>query len=90
MPSPCYLLCKDLKASIDERLTGKQVQSVGHKTKTLEYRDVPLKELIAYYNQVRNSCTEAQADPELIAIAPLDQPFGTRGRPAAFVGRRYV
>lgn len=90
MPSGCYELCKKLKASIDARLTGTQVQSVGHKTKMLEYRDVPLKELIAYYNQVRNSCAEALADPELIAIAPLDQPTGTRGRPARFVGRGYV
>lgn len=86
----CYDLCKKLKASIDARLSGEQVQSVSHKTKALEYRDVPLKELIAYYNQVRNLCAEAQADPELIAIAPLDQPFGTRGRPARFMGRGHV
>lgn len=88
--SPCHQLVKDLKATIDARMTGKQVSSVGHRGRSLEYAETPLKELIAYYNQVRNGCADALADPELIEVRPLDQQFGTRGRPAQFMGRRNV
>lgn len=85
--SPCHQLARDLKATIDTRLTGKQVQSLGHKGRNLEYASATLSELIAYYNQVRKGCPDALADPELIAIAPLDQPTGTRGRPGTRPGR---
>lgn len=85
--SPCHQLARELKATIDARLTGRQVQSIGHKGRNLEYMQTPIKELIAYYNQVRSSCPDALADPDLIAIAPLDQPTGTRGRPGVRAGR---
>lgn len=87
--SPCHALARKLKATIDARLTGGQVQSLGHKGRNLEYADVPLKELIAYYNQVRNGCPDALADPELIAISPLDLPTGPRGRPGVRLGRSW-
>jgi hypothetical protein len=85
--SPCHQLARDLKTTIDARMKGEQVQSVGHKGRQLEYADMPIAQLISYYNQIRNSCPDAKADPELIAINPLDQPTGTRGRPAVRPGR---
>lgn len=88
--SPCHQLARDLKAAIDARLTGKQVQSAGHKGRSVAYAETPIKELIAYYNQVRAGCADALADPDLIAIAPLDQPTTTRGRPAVRLGRGWV
>lgn len=87
--SPCYTLAKELKAAIDARLAGRQVNSAAHKGRSVQYSQTPIKELIAYYNQVRASCQAALADPDLIYIAPLDQPAGTRGRPAVFSGRSY-
>jgi len=88
--APCHQLVKDLKAAIDARMLGKQVQSLGHKGRNLSYAEQPLKELIAYYNQMRQGCPGALADPELAAIAPLDQPTTTRGAPARFLGRSWV
>ncbi len=88
--APCHQLVKDLKAAIDARMLGKQVQSLGHKGRNLSYAEQPLKELIAYYNQMRQGCPDALADPELAAIAPLDQPTTTRGAPARFLGRSWV
>ncbi len=87
--SPCYKLAKELKATIDARMTGRQVQSSSAKGRSASFADVPLRELIAYYNQVRTSCPEAMADAELIALQPLDQPTGTRGGPAVFYGRSW-
>lgn len=88
--APCHQLARDLKAAIDARMLGRQVASVGHKGRTLAYADQPLPSLIAYYNQVRQSCADALADPDLIAIAPLDQPTTTRGAPARFLGRSWA
>lgn len=88
--SPCYDLAKKLKAAIDERMLGEQVQSIGQRGRTVAYADVPLDKLIAYYNQTRNACPEALEDTALIAIAPLDQPTTTRGGPARFAGRPWV
>ncbi len=88
--TPCHQLARDLKAAIDARMLGKQVQSVGHKGRSLSYSDQPLPALIAYYNQIRQSCADAMSDPELIEVRPLDQPTTRRGRPARFTGRGYV
>lgn len=88
--APCHQLARDLKAAIDARLTGRQVQSSGFKGRSVAFAEVPIKELIAYYNQVRNSCADALADTELIEIKPLDQPTGTRGAPAIRLGRSWV
>lgn len=88
--SICHQRVVDLKAAIDARMSGKQVTSVGHKGRNLEYAEAPIRELISYYNQCRRACADAMADPELIEINPLDLPFGTRGRPARFAGRGHV
>lgn len=88
--SPCHQLVKDLKTAIDARMLGKQVSSLGHKGRSLAYAEQPLKELIAYYNQMRQGCPDALADAELVAIAPLDQPTTTRGAPARFLGRSWT
>lgn len=88
--SPCHQLALDLKAAIDARLLGKQVQSVGHKGRNVSYAEQPINSLIAYYNQVRQGCPDALADATLIAIAPLNQPTTTRGAPARFLGKAWV
>ena len=88
--SPCHQLVKDLAAIIDARMLGRQVSSSSAKGRSATFTEMPIKELIAYYNQKRAACADALADPELIALAPLDQPTGTRGAPARFFGRSWV
>lgn len=88
--SPCHALARKLKAAIDARMLGRLPQSVGHKGRQMAYAETSTKDLIAYYNQIRNSCPDALADPELIELKQLDQPTGTRGRPAVRLGRPFV
>ena len=88
--STCHQLATDLKAAIDARILGRQAQSVGHKGRNMTYAETPIKDLIAYYNQVRCSCPDALADPDLIAIDPLDGRTGEVRRPAVFFGRGWV
>lgn len=88
--TPCHQLVKDLKATIDARLTGRQVSTFAHRGRSIGYADTPLRELINYYNQMRACCPDALADPELIAIGDLDQPTGTRGAPGVRLGRAWV
>jgi hypothetical protein len=88
--SPCHQQARDLKAAIDARMLGRQVASFGQRGRSMAYSDVPLKDLIGYYNQIRAACPDAAADPTLIAIGPLDAPVVTRGPPARFLGRSFV
>lgn len=87
---PCHQLAKDLKAAIDDRILGRNVQSAGHKGRSVAYAERSTNELIAYYNQIRKSCPDALGDAELIELKPLDQPTVTRGRPAVRMGRSWV
>jgi hypothetical protein len=88
--SPCHKLARDLKAAIDARMRGEQVTQIGHRGRNMSFAEVNLNQLISYYNQTRAGCPDALADPELIAIAPVDQPFVTRGRPAVYLGKSTV
>ena len=88
--SPCHQLALDLKAAIDARMLGRKAQNVSHKGRSIAYAETPTKELIAYYNQVRNGCPDALADATLIELTPLDGPHGRRGPPAVFFGRGHV
>lgn len=88
--SPCHQLVKDLAELINARMLGRQVQSSSAKGRSASFAEVPLRELIAYYNQRRLACPDALADAELIELQPLDQPTATRGGPARFYGRGWV
>jgi len=88
--TPCHQLVKDLAEVIDARMLGRQVSSSSAKGRSATFTEMPIRELIAYYNQKRAACADALADTSLIAIAPLDQPTGTRGAPARFLGRSWV
>lgn len=83
-------MAKDLKAAIDARMLGRKAQSFGNKGRQMTYVDTPTPQLIAYYNQTRNACPDALADPDLIELAPLDQPTTRRGRPGVVYGRPWV
>ncbi len=84
----CLATLRELKAVIDARMLGRQVQSVGHKGRQMAYAETPVKDLIAYYRQLWAQCPAAQA--ELPELKPLDAAVGTRGKPAVFVGRGHV
>lgn len=84
--TPCHQLAKDLKAAIDARMLGTQAQSVGHKGRNVQFADVSLDKLIAYYRQTRFACPDAMADSDLHDVLPLDGPVGTRGAPMIFSG----
>lgn len=89
MPSACHQSVIDLKIAIDRAVMNQQVQSVGAKGRQVTYSIVQINHMIALYNQYRAACPDARADASLIELKPLDQPQGTRGRPAAFLGRGY-
>lgn len=89
MAADLYTQVKDLYAVITAKMTGKQVQSASAKGRQAAYAETPLKELIAFYMQLRRQCPEALADPTLPEVSPLDQPFATRGRPAVSFGRSW-
>jgi hypothetical protein len=82
--STCLETLRELKTAIDARMTGKQVQSVGHKGRNLAYSEMNVSDMIAYYRQLWRQCPEAQE--ELPELQPLDAPTGTRGRPAMGFG----
>lgn len=84
----CLETLRDLKAAIDARLLGRQVQSVDHKGRSISYSEMSVSDMITYYRQLWLQCPEAQA--ELPELKPLDAPPGARGRPARFLGRRWV
>lgn len=88
--SPCHKLARELFATIAARLKGEQVSEIGHRGRNMSFADAKINEQIAFYNQVRNGCPDALADPELIHIAPVDQPVVTRGRPAVYLGKSTV
>lgn len=77
MTAPCLLTLRELKTAIDARMLGRQVQSVGHKGRTMAYADTSLSDMIAYYNQLWRQCPDAQA--EMPELKPLDQPSYARG-----------
>ena len=78
MTAPCLVTLRELKAAIDARMLGRQVQSVGHKGRSMEYAETSLSDMISYYNQLWRQCPDAQA--ELPELKPLDQPSYARGR----------
>lgn len=85
---PCLAELRTLKAAIDAKMTGRQVQTVGHGGRNVGYSEMRVDYMVAYYRQLWAQCPAAQAElPELQA---LDQPVGTRGRPAVFLGRGHV
>lgn len=81
-------LCRDLKAAIDARMLGRQIQSAGERGRNVSYADLPVKDLISYYRQMRSQCAEAQA--ELPDIQPLDAPISERRPPIGHLGRPWV
>ena len=58
------------------------------KGRQVGYSDTSLSDMISLYRQLWAQCPSAQA--ELPALKPLDQPTGTRGRPAQFLGKGHV
>ncbi len=86
--SPCLAKCRELYEAITARTLGQQVQSVGHKGRQVGYSDTSLGDMIALYRQLWAQCPDAQA--ELPTLKPLEQPTGTRGRPAQFLGKGHV
>ena len=82
--SPCHRLARELKSAIDALMTGKQVQSVSHRGRSVSYSAANLAQLVSYYERVRANCPDALADPDLIAISP------TRGAPIVKFGRGHV
>jgi len=86
--TPCLLVLRKLKAAIDQRMTGEGVQSVGHKGRTMEYANLNVSDMVKYYMQLWKQCPAAQA--ELPEMQTLESTTGTRGRPAIFMGRRFV
>lgn len=87
-PSPCLVKCRELAAAVEARILGKQVQSVGHKSRNLSYADVSTEDLIAYYRQHWLACPDAQK--ELVEPKSLKTQTVTRGRPISYKGRSHV
>lgn len=90
MPTLCHQEVIELRAAIKAAALSKTVQSAGAKGRQVTYSTAEINQMIALYNQLRNACPDALADPNLIELKPLDQPQGSRGRPATFLGRGYV
>lgn len=88
--SACHQRVLDLKARIDKAALGELVVSAGAKGRQVTYTPAQINQMIALYNQYRKACPDALADPDLIELQPLDQPQGSRGRPAAYFGRSFV
>lgn len=88
--SPCHQRAKDLFDAIQARALGTQAQSVGHKGRNVQFSEMSTNHLISLYNQSRNLCADALADPDLIPLSPLDAPGTTRGRPLGYAARGRV
>lgn len=88
--APCLKLARELKATIDARMLGREVKSAGHRGRQMEYAQRSIGELINYYNQIRTTCPAAMADPDLIELVPPDQPTVKRGPPGVRFGRSFV
>lgn len=82
----CLETVRELHAAITARMTGRQVQSVGHRGRTLSYSDTSISDMISLYRQLWAQCPEAQA--ELPNLQPLDAHVSTTPRqPGRYAGR---